>query len=113
MEMSKQWMEDTASFLGERGFEVARLDAEEADGILRTRFDLRGDARQHLVLEVLVYPDGEERYWLQLAQWHGLRTYPFPLDSWKHRDAFVEFKFHVEPITGLGLSFLVDLPRAT
>jgi len=108
--MTAEWMGTTADFLAANGWEVERLDTED-DAFVRTRYDIRGGDREHLVLEALTYPDGDERYWLQLVSWHGLRSYPFPLDSWKHRDAFVEFKFHVEPVTGLGLSFFVDLPR--
>jgi len=108
MQMSADWMAETAAALAEHRWTVDRCTSEE-HGVRRTRYDVRAGSAEHLVMEVLQYPDGDERYWLQLVCWHGLRCHPFPLDSWKHRDAFVEFKFHVEPITGLGLSFFVDL----
>jgi len=110
MDMSAAWMRETAEAMEAAGWQVSHGRKDEGD-FVRDRYEVRGGEREQLVFECLTYPDGDERYWLQLVAWHGLRTYPFPLDSWKFRDAFVEFKFHVEPVSGLGLSFIVDFPR--
>jgi len=110
MDMSRQWMQETAEAVEAAGWRVVCSEKDD-EAFHRVRYDIHGGDREHLVLECLTYPEGEERYWLQLVGWHGLRCHPFPLDSWKFRDAFVEFKFLVEPVTGMGLSFMMDFPR--
>ena len=40
---------------------------------------------EFLALEVYRYPDGTERYVLEMVAFHGMMNYPFELDSWKHR----------------------------
>jgi hypothetical protein len=73
----------------------------------RTRYSLVRGAKEQLALEVLAYPNGSTSYWIELIDWHGLLCTPYRLDSWKHRDDRVEFKFHVDAKTGMSLSFML------
>jgi hypothetical protein len=115
MEMSPAYAAETAEALSQKGFSVMREPLpEDTDGVLvyegdRYTFEAEGE---RLVLEVLTYvSDGEHAYFLEIADFHGLRTFSFPLDSWKHRDNRIEFKFVADPRTAMGLAFTVPLPR--
>lgn len=115
MEMSLGYMEKTVEFLQTRQFDVLRTKdnfADEQGNItVRHTFSLtRGDT-ESFRLETLVRHDGTLVYYLEIVRFHGLRCYSFPLDSWKFRDAFVEFKFYAPAETGVGLSFIVDTPK--
>ncbi len=113
MEMSLSYMEETVSFMQERGFEVAREEEELVDDSDATaqirRFVLRRGAEEHLELETVSYPDGKETYYLAIPRLHSLSSFSFPLDSWKYRDAYVEFKYYAPAETGVGLSFKLAL----
>lgn len=113
MEMSPAYLGETAKFLEGKGFS---LDREETDyrgdgAVVGRKFVLRRDS-EHLILEVVEYQDGAPKYFLKVENYHGLSTFSFPLDSWKHRPDRVEFKYVPVDDTGLGLSFTIDLREA-
>ncbi len=79
---------------------------EGRTGFVRTRYRLVRQPHEVLTLECLTYPDATETYWLDF-QWHGLESTTYRLDSWRHREARVEFKYAVDADTGTGLAFVV------
>ncbi|MEM6369718.1 MAG: hypothetical protein AAGD10_02490 [Myxococcota bacterium] len=111
MEMTPAYLEVAAQALREAGFECesTSVGVDEPGSSLEeiTRFSLRLGSDRHLVLETLHYGDQPHRYMLSLEAWGGLSFTPFPLDSWKVWPDRIEFKFSVEPRSGLGLSFFV------
>ncbi|MEL6343084.1 MAG: hypothetical protein AAFV53_08105 [Myxococcota bacterium] len=110
--MSTTYLEQTIDWLKVQGFVVERTEdtAEQHGKILftRTRFDLRRGPDEHLGIEELCYPDGRQIWYLDIVRFHGLRSTSFPLDSWKYRDAYVEFKYYTHPDTGMGLSVVLE-----
>jgi hypothetical protein len=113
MEMTAAYMRQAAEFLTSRGFALAEEHAElgEIDGAkcTSTRFVLTRGAHEHLVLELVEHPKEEARYFLEITRFHGLRSFSFPLDSWKFRGASIEFKYYALPDSGLGLALTLDL----
>lgn len=114
MKMSLAYMEATAAHMASKGWQVTRTEkTHERDGQLvfvAHQFALaRGDGAR-FEMETLVYADETLAYYLAIAAWHGLSVTSYPLDSWKHRPDKVEFKFAISPDSGLGLSFIVQLP---
>ncbi len=114
MEMSIKYLNETADALEGLGFGVERIlepDAPSGKGVFaRHRFVLsRPDEK--LVMEGLVYPDGTVRYYLEFVDFHGIHSFSFPLDSWKHRPERIEFKYYERLDTGEGLSLTLKLPR--
>ena len=112
MKMTAAWMEETVASLEGQGFVCERETApRELEGVVvfeRTRYVLRrDDGRRRLAVEVLVYPNGTETYWLEVMDWYGLSFTPYQLDSWRHRDDRLEFKYGVDPETAMGLSFTI------
>lgn len=113
MEMSADYAEETARALAERGYRCERSEERRMDGeVLRfsaTRYALTAPG-QRLLLEVLAYPDGELRYFLEIADYHGLSSYSFELDSWKYRDEYIEFRYYTHPETGGALTLQIAYP---
>jgi len=61
-------------------------------------------------LEVVAYPDGHVRYYLEIERYHGLKSRSFPLDSWKFRESHIEFRYQAHPESGLALTFELSYP---
>lgn len=113
MEMSPAYMEEAASAFARHGFTLEKSEAVlgEVDGkpCRSTKYDLvRGEA-ERFVLEVVDHPTEGHRYYLEIAAFHGLRSFSFPLDSWKVKGSAVELKYYAMPENGLGLSLRFDL----
>lgn len=112
MEMSGAYLRQTVAHLKSSGYSVTESeDSRERSGQLvfdRTKFICQKDENS-LVLELIQYPDGKEAYYLEIQRMGSIRSTSFPLDSWKFRSQLVEFKYYIEPRTGLGLSFTLDL----
>ncbi len=113
MKMSAAYLGDTAKHLADAGYEVKQSTDTKLTGdavaFQRTRYACNKIPDARIVLEALVYPDGQEAYFLEVLQAGALRSFSFPLDSWKFRPTTVEFKYYIHPDTGLGLSFILDL----
>lgn len=112
MEMSGAYLRQTVEHLRNAGYAVVESeDSRERTGELvfdRTKFQCQKDENA-FVLELIQYPDGKEAYYLEILRMGSIRSTSFPLDSWKFRPQLVEFKYYIEPRTGLGLSFTLDL----
>jgi hypothetical protein len=113
MEMTAAYMRKAAEFLVERGFSLAeeRSELGEVEGgkCGSLRFVLTRGPDEHLVLELVEHPGEGERYFLELVRFHGLRSFSFPLDSWKFRGTSIELKYYALPDSGLGLALTLDL----
>ena len=111
MEMSAAWLAETVEHLEGWGFASAtKRDERRLEEELvfeRTRYELARHDKEQFALECLAYPNGTESYWLEIIDWHGMLCTPYRLDSWKHKPDRVEFKFHIDPTTGMSLSFLL------
>jgi len=110
MEMSLLYMHETTDQLKEMGFVVVPAQTElghleEGSCVSHTFTCTRKN--EELVLETVVHPNEAERYFLQIRNFHGLSTFSFPLDSWKHRSGSIEFKYYSLPEDGRGLSFVL------
>lgn len=110
MEMSPAYMDETARAMEKKGYALAVEPLTgEVDGEVKytgTRFTLTAEERE-FQLEALTYGDDDHTYFLQIVNFHGMRTFSFPLDSWKHRDNRVEFKFVADKATAQGLAFIL------
>lgn len=116
MQMSAAYMAQTVEHLRSAGFGVTEIDApklrDEQLVFQRSRYICCRPPDVDLVLEVITYPDGKETYFLEMRKVGPMRCFSFPLDSWKFRPMAIEFKYGIEPTSGLGLSFVLDLtPR--
>ena len=115
MKMTPQWMRETSEMLQEWGFACeVTTEPRELEGRVifeRTRYVLKRSEHEELVLECLEYTDGSVRYWAEVVAWHGLTCDPYLLDSWRHRDTRVEFKYQVDPDAGTGLAFVIHKDR--
>lgn len=114
MKMSASYLAQTAAHLREAGYLVTENTQvkHRGDNVIfqRTFYQCRKPPEVDIVLEALTYPDGRETYYLEILQVGPLRSLSFPLDSWKFHPAMIEFKYYSEPETGMGLSFMLDLP---
>ena len=113
MEMTPAYAAETADVLSSHGY-TCDIDTEERrhdnDPVFTaTRYRLSAPA-QTLVLEVIIYPDDEVRYFLEISDYHGLSSYSFELDSWKHRDGYIEFRYYTHPETGGALTLKIQYP---
>lgn len=114
MEMSGSYLEETALFLETKGYAKvtensiygAADDAEQAQCVRHT---LRKGDEEHFILEVVTHPNSKDRYFLEIRKFHYLCSQSFPLDSWKFFPDRVEFKYYVQDVAGLGLSFILSL----
>jgi len=94
MEMSPEYAMETARVMSERGYTLEIEENERIDDdVLRFKgvYYRLGADQQKLVLEVIHYPDQEVRYFLEIAEYYGLSSFSFELDSWKHREEHVEW----------------------
>ena len=112
MEMSAAYLRQTVEHLKSNGYTVNESeDSRERGGqrvFERTKFCCQ-KGENSFVLELIEYPDGTEAYYLEILRMGSIRSTSFPLDSWKYRPQLVEFKYCIEPRSGLGLSFVLDL----
>ena len=108
--MSLSYMRQSATFLSQWGFEVEEkegvLGSDAAGDCISHQFRLRREGEE-LVLEAVVHPTYGLRYFLEIVHFHGMSSFSFPLDSWKHRDERIEFKYYCLPNDGRGLSFIL------
>ena len=117
MEMSARYMGEAARFLKSHGFALKeeRTFVGEINGVkcLSIRFVLTRGSEEHLVLEVVEHPREGERYFMEIVRFHGLRSFSFPLDSWRFKAASIELKYYALPDSGLGLSLRLDLSQGS
>ncbi len=113
MEMSPEYARETASVMAKRGYTLEVKEKERIDDdILRFKgvyYHFSAD-QQNLVLEVLRYPDQQVRYFLEIAQYYGLSSFSFELDSWKYREEYIEFRYYTNPETGGALTLKLQFP---
>ncbi|MFM6990134.1 MAG: hypothetical protein ACKOWD_02375 [Rhodoferax sp.] len=113
MEMTAAYMAQTVAHLKAAGFEITEsTDTSSRDGATvfhRIRYQCERLPDCNLALEVLTYPGGRESYFLELLQMGPMHSFSFPLDSWKFRPTSVEFKYYINPQSGLGLAFALNL----
>jgi hypothetical protein len=112
MEMSPEYLAETVQVLESAGFDVAREnnDYGDLDGpVPALRYDLRRGAREHFALEVVMPSGAPAYYFLELTSFHGLSSFSYPLDSWKHRVDRVEFRYYSDVRTGQGLALTLHL----
>ncbi len=111
MKMTRAFLAETVEHLAERGLgaqsrQVSYGSSEEAMG---TQYELSARDVQ-LVIEIVEHVDAEDRFFLEIANFHGMRSTSFPLDSWRYFDDRIEFKYYANTETGMGLSFVLALP---
>lgn len=113
MEMSADYLAKTIAHLKDAGYSVVtEHDAPQRDGrtiFARTRYHCQRTEQDHLILELLTYPNRVEAYYLEIVRMGAIHSFSFPLDSWKFRPTSIEFKYYLHPDTGLGLSFFLSL----
>lgn len=113
MEMNTAYFEATLNFLETKGYALKKqLDEHiEEQGVVfsRVRVDchLADDCR--FIFEMLRYTQGQEDFFLEILKIGRMRSFSFPLDSWKYHPNRIEFKFRDDPATGLGLALTLDL----
>jgi len=108
-------MAEAVSGMVEAGFHASleRNDKHRDETLVFERWHwtlTRGDT-ECFELEALRYPNGAESFFLQLVRFHGMRTFSFPLDSWKLWPDRIEFRYYTHPETGQGLTFILALER--
>jgi hypothetical protein len=113
MDMTPKYLADAADAFVRHGFALTRTEAVlgqvEGRPCTSTKFELeRGDA-ERLVLEVVDHPVEGHRYFMEIARFHGMRSFSFPLDSWKVRPTTIELKYYALADSGLGLSLTIDM----
>ncbi len=115
MEMTPEYAAETAEALSGFGYRCdINTEDRKKDGRLlfsATRYRLSAP-NQFLVLEVILYPDNEVRYYLEINQYHGLSCFSFELDSWKYRADFIEFRYYTHPETGSALTLKLLYPAS-
>ena len=113
MEMSFEYLRETVRFFETHGFQVEVQEVSAPPGgqpaYTTVRHFLERPPDERLALSCVRYPNGTETYWLEILQFHGLRTFDTELDSWRHREHGVEFKYYARE-DGVGLSVILDLP---
>ena len=111
MEMSLGYLQETINALEERGYKSIKTEDDlQKDGVKiydRTSFDLSLGEDVRVVLEHLIYPNGEESYWLEIKKYYKLWSYNFEIDSWKYRDDRVEFRYYTRE-DGVALTFILQ-----
>ena len=112
MEMSPEYLAETVQVLETAGFDVGRErdDYGDADSpVPALRYLLQRGVHEHFVLEVVMPPDAPARYFMELTSFHGLSSFSYPIDSWKHRSDRVEFRYYSDVRTGQGLALTLRL----
>lgn len=113
MEMSNEYMDESATFLEGKGFVVERERQEieidgEGEALLFRYLFYRGE-HERFAMETWQYPSGEERYYLEIERYYKIASTSFPLDSWKYKPHQIEFKYYVVDRSSMGLSFILNL----
>ena len=111
MEMSVEYMKKAVELFQKHGF-TAEPSVRQIDGspdIEATSYRLTRGEHEELVLEHVTYTEQPTAYYLQLVRFHGMRSFSFPLDSWKIREHSIELKYYALPDTGLALSITLEL----
>ena len=108
MEMSHEYMRETADALTGFGFALETAEEDYGEGVRGTKYVLRRP-EEELTLETVEHPEEGETYFLEIGAFHGLKTFSIQLDSWKHRPDRIELKYFSLPGTGRSLSFTLAL----
>ncbi len=107
------YFEATLTHLQSKGINIElKLDEHQDQGsrvFTRKRADCKLGDDCSFVLEALQYEDGHEDFFLELLKIGRIRSFSFPLDSWKYHPSRIEFKYRDDPATGLGLALTLDL----
>jgi hypothetical protein len=113
MDMNLAYYEATLVHLASKGFVIqSKSDDHHNSGQLvfhrkTARCDHPDDCS--LSFEALSYPDGHDDFYLEIIKMGRMRSFSFPLDSWKYHANRIEFKYRDDPETGLGLALTIDL----
>lgn len=100
-------MAETVCKMEEKGYSAERETVSLSEGGPTVhRYRLLRDDTSRITLEHIPYEDGH-RYFIEVHNHFGLAMTSFEMDSWKHREDRVEFKFYIHPQTGMGLSFIL------
>lgn len=117
MDMSVDYMRESCDFLQTKGFDVRsrseQIELEPGSHATLFTFELSRGEHERFNLEAWRYPDGTERYYLEVARYHHLASTSFPLDSWKYKPHQIEFKYYVMDESSMGLSFILTLEAQT
>lgn len=113
MEMNLAYFEATLAHLQSKGMAVsAKVDEQQTHD---TKVFTRKSARCQMgdecsfTFEALSYSDGHVDFFLEIIRIGRMRSFSFPLDSWKYHPNRIEFKYRDDPATGLGLALTLDL----
>jgi hypothetical protein len=113
MEMNTAYFEATLKFLETKGYVLKQQLDEyvEEQGVVfsRVRVDCHFADDCRFIFEMLLYAQGHEDFFLEILKIGRMRSFSFPLDSWKYHPNRIEFKFRDDPATGLGLALTLDL----
>jgi hypothetical protein len=113
--MTLAYMEKTAQIMTERGFSLVVKDevlGEITEGNVRSvRFCLHRGDNESLVMETVIHPEHNLRFFIEILAWHGLTSRSYPLDSWKHWKDRVEFRMYEDHETGTGFAWVMALPN--
>jgi hypothetical protein len=111
VDMSGAYLAETVASMVQHGFHcdtALELDAPDGAGAFaRTTYRLSRGTEVLFVVECCRYPDGDEGYYLEIARYHGLTSFSYPLDSWRHHADRVEFKLLADPDTAQGLALVL------
>jgi hypothetical protein len=113
MEMNMAYFRATLERMSGAGFEVAtESDTHTDQGSLvftRTKALCSKGEACRLNFESLEYAAGQVDFYLEILAMGRMRSFSFPLDSWKHHADRIEFKYRADPQTGLGLALTMSL----
>ncbi len=108
MEMSGDYLAETANYLKNKGLELEVQSHAYGETAKSQRYALSFGENLLLELESVSHPDAPERFYLELKRYFGMRAFSFALDSWRYFDDRVEFKFYAPAQTSVGLSFILE-----
>lgn len=115
MKVTTEYMEETTAAMVAAGFRCDHEPLQKRRGETLVyeghQWTLTRGPEITLELQALRYPEGMERFYLRIVDYHGLESFSFELDSWKHWPDRVEFKYYPHSETGRGLSFKLWLHR--
>jgi hypothetical protein len=113
MEMNMAYYEATLDYFRKKQFSVDITEdthAPNGDVVFhRKRAQCRLDDECAFIFEVLSYSTGRLDFYLELLKVGRVRSFSFPLDSWKFHPNRIEFKYRDDPETGLGLALTFDM----
>ena len=117
MDMNLAYFDATLKHLESKGFLIqTKLDEHRPNGELvfqrkTAQCNLGDDCS--FSFEALSYPHGHDVFYLEIIKMGRMRSFSFPLDSWKYHPARIEFKYRDDPESGLGLALTLDLSEAS